>query len=105
MEGVRPRLSYDIDLAAAIVSVLRVEVVGDDAEFRNGVEIGNDRRAVVFALFHVRSVNHETVGRLTLSVDGLISSIQTAIYGPVVEAGSACIRGAVRGNSRLQRQQ
>src|SRR5579859_2784538 len=86
MEPVRPGFSDYVDLTAAVISVSRVEVVGDDAKFRNRVEVGNDGGAVVPALFHVRTVDHETVGRLALSVHGLVTGVQAPIHRTVADA-------------------
>jgi len=58
----------DADLAAAELSVLGVEVAGDDAELGDGVEIWNDGRAGVDVFFGVASVDDEGVGELALAV-------------------------------------
>ena len=53
MKSIASGLGDDIDLAAAEFSILRVEVAGDDAEFINRIQVGNDGRAGVDVLFHV----------------------------------------------------
>ena len=68
----------DVDLAAAEFAVLGVKVVRQNAEFGDGIEIGNDRCAVVHVFFDVASVHDETVGKFALTVDGNRAGIQIA---------------------------
>jgi len=64
--------------AAGIVPIFGVEVVGQNAKFRDGVEIRNDAGAAVHFFLGIRSVDEETVGVFTLPANGLISWIQAA---------------------------
>ena len=105
VEVVRARLGHDIDLTAAVVSVFRVEVIGDDAEFGNRIQIGNDRRTVRLAFLNVRTVHHESIGGLALTVDRLAAGIQSTVHWAIVDTGHAGVGGGVRRNARLQGQQ
>ncbi len=68
----------DIDLAAAELAVLGVEVIREDAELGDGIEIGNDCRAHVDVFFDVASIHDETVGEFPLAVDRDGAGIQIA---------------------------
>jgi hypothetical protein len=50
MKGVGARFCNGIDLPAAVVPVFGIEVVGDDAEFGDGVEIRDDGSTVPFTM-------------------------------------------------------
>jgi hypothetical protein len=68
MKAIGTRLRHDVDLAAAVIPILGVKLVGDNAKFRNRIEIGNDRGPVGLAFFHVRAVHHESIRGFALPV-------------------------------------
>ncbi len=105
MKLVRPRLGHDVDLSATIVPVLGVEVVGNDAKLRDGIEVGNNRGAVVLPLLDIRSVDHEAVGRLALPINRLVTGIQAAAWRTITNSRRSRVRGTVGGHSWLQSQQ
>src|SRR5579864_4624276 len=63
------RPGHDIHHAAAVVSIFRVEVTGEDAKFGDGIKVRRDGGAHVHALFNVAAVDHETVGHFAVSAD------------------------------------
>src|ERR1700720_5017911 len=75
---VRPALRHYSDDTAGIIAIFRVEVVRQNAKFRDGIEIRNDTGAAVHFFLGIRSIDEETVGIFTLPADGLISWIQAA---------------------------
>ena len=78
MQLVRSGFRDDVDDAAAIVAELGVEVIGEDAKFRDGVEIRDDGSPAVHQFLHVAAIHHEAVCILALTTDGLVPGIQTA---------------------------
>ena len=78
MQLVGAGLGDHIDDAAAVVAVLGVEVVGQDAELGDRIEIGHDGSAAVHQLLHVAAVDHEAVGVFALAADRLVAGVQTA---------------------------
>jgi hypothetical protein len=66
---IRPRFGYNIDLSAAELAVFGVEVVGENAEFVDGIEVGNNRRAHVDVFFNIASVDQKAVGEFALAVN------------------------------------
>src|SRR5260370_30273967 len=108
MDGLGPGFGHNIDWAAAVVAVLGIEVVGDDAKLRNGVQIRNNPSAVVLALFDVGAIHHEAVGRLALAVDRLVPGVQIAGNSAIRKAAKLFLNRFGEGtgnNSRLKRQQ
>ena len=75
-----PRLGDHVDLATAIVSILCVEVVGDDTKLGDGIEIGDHGGPVMHAFFGIGPIHHECVGSSTATVDGLLAIVQVARY-------------------------
>src|SRR5215470_9082758 len=71
-------LGGHIDLATAVIPILGVKIVCDNAEFRDGVQVRQDGCAIVLAFYHVGAVYHETVGTLPLSIDGLVPRVRAA---------------------------
>lgn len=61
------RLGCDLNLAAAEVAVLAIEVVGEHAQVFDGIEIGNDCSTVVEVLFHCAAIDRESVGCFSLA--------------------------------------
>ena len=105
MKVVGARLGDYVDLPAAVIAIFGIEVVGDNAKFRNRVEIGNDGSAVILPLFDICAVDHETIGRLALAIHGLVTGIQAAVDRAIANTRSASISRRIRGNTRLQRQE
>jgi hypothetical protein len=68
----------DVDLASGIFPILRVKVVGQDSEFGDGIEIGNDGGGHAAGLFGIGAIDQEAVGGLPLAVDGDGSRVQIA---------------------------
>src|ERR1700687_6077322 len=69
-------LRYNVNLAATVISIFRVEVVRLDAEFSNGVEVRNRAGAGKTRFLHTYSVKDESVGRFPLAIDGNRSGVQ-----------------------------
>src|SRR6266403_1829510 len=78
VKGVGAGLGGDVNLAAAIVAIFSVKIIGDDAKFRDRVQIGQYAGTIVPALLHVRAIHHESVGAFALSIDGLIAGVLIA---------------------------
>ena len=78
MKSIGSGFRDDVDLASGIFTKLRVEVRGEDSEFGDGIEIGNDRRGHASSLFGICAINHEAVGGLPLAIDGKRSGVQIA---------------------------
>ena len=91
MERVGAGLGDDVDLAAAELAVLGVEVTGENAELGDGIEVGNDGRAHVDVFFDVAAVDDEGVGKFALAVDGDCAGIQIAGGGK--RAGADILHG------------
>ena len=75
---VTPGFGDDVDLSAAVLAVFGVEIIGENAELRDGIEIRNDGGAHVDVFFDVAAVDHEAVGEFTLAVDGNVARVQIA---------------------------
>src|SRR5207302_4518317 len=69
--GAAPR--DNVDDTAAIVPVLGVEIIGQDAELGNRIETRYDRGAAVHQFLDVASIYHEAVGVFALTADGLVA--------------------------------
>ncbi len=77
--GICPGFGDDIGIsAAAELAVLGVKTVGEDAEFGDGVEIGDDSGAVVNVFFDVTAVDDEANGKFALAVDGDGAGVEVA---------------------------
>ena len=87
MKCVASGFADDSDDAAVVVAVLGIEVVGEDAEFFDRIEVGNDGGATVHVLLHVDSIDHEAVGGFALAVDGEVAGVSVA--GGIDTAGDA----------------
>ncbi len=96
VKAVSAGFGSDVDLTAAVVAIFRVKIIGDDAKFRDGIQIGQNAGTIVPAFLHVRAVYHESVGAFALSVYGLIAGILIAGWGAII-----CVRslGPVRGRN------
>src|SRR5689334_10529703 len=102
MERIGSRLGHYVYLAAAVVPVLGVKVIGYDAEFGDGIEIWNYGSPVVLALFHVRPVDHEPIGGLALAIHGLVSRIQTSVDRSIADARRLAVGCGIGRDTRLQ---
>ncbi len=71
VKAVGPGLGDDIDLAAAIVAIFCVEVIGNDAKLGDRVEVGNQCGAVVNAFLRISAVDHKPICAGSTAVDGL----------------------------------
>lgn len=69
---------YHIDLAAGIVAVFGVEVIGDDSEFGDGIEIRNGPGTRKTSLLHENSVQKETVRSFAHAIDGVSAGVLIA---------------------------
>ena len=67
-EIVVPGFCDHIDLPRRKLSILGIEVARDNAEFRDRVKVGNNRRACIYIFFCVAPVHAEVVRRLPLSI-------------------------------------
>jgi hypothetical protein len=76
VEPVGAGLGDYADLSAGKLSVLGIEVAGDDAELGDRIEVGNDGGAGVHVLLDVAAVDAEVVGEFPLAVDGDGAGIQ-----------------------------
>ena len=75
---VAARLGDDIDLAAAILAIFGIEIIGENSELGDGVQIGNDRSAHVDVFFDVAAIHHKAVGEFALAVNGNGAGIQVS---------------------------
>ena len=73
-------LGDDIDLAAAVVAIFGIEVIGNNAKFGDRVQIWNERGAIVNAFLRVSSIDHEPICTRSTAVDGLSSVGKVARY-------------------------
>ena len=108
MKRISPGFRNDIDLAAAEFAIFGVEITGENAEFGDGVEVGNDGRAHVDVFFYVTSVHDEGICEFPLAIDGNSSGIQIA--GGSECAGTHVLNrlgcdGSDRSDSGLKREQ
>src|ERR1700716_3427061 len=112
MQRVGARFGNHIDLAAAVVAVFGVVVVGENAELGQRVKIGNSCGATVAELLNDKAIEKKAVFRLTLPVDRQRSGVETAgdernrkSRGIESSRVSACHARGLRNHSRLQSQQ
>src|SRR5271154_584940 len=94
-----------VNLASAEFSVFGVEITGENPELSDGIQVRNDRRAVVDVFFHIASVHDEGVCELPLAVNGNGAGIQIA--GGTERAGTYVLNrlgrdGSNRSHSRLK---
>src|ERR1700733_4791140 len=107
MKRIASGFGDDADLATAVLAIFSVEVAGDDAEFRNRIQVGYDGRAGIHVFFHVAAVHAEVVGRLALAVDGLVARVERAGRvgnSPAYVLDRAAGDGGLGSDARLQRQ-
>ena len=88
MKAVGPGLGDHVNLSTAVVTVFRIEVVGDDAEFGDGIQVGNQRGAVVNAFLRIAAIHHETIGARSAAVDGLRSVREITRHSRFRQAGA-----------------
>src|SRR5580700_9876485 len=104
VKSVGARLSNGIDDRAAEFPIFRVEAVGDQAEFLNGVQVGYQTCPEVTPLADVSTVYQESVRRFSLAVHGDVAGAQNARYRTGISVGGTERAGAPRRNARLQAQ-
>src|SRR3974377_100575 len=63
------RTRDDGDHASIVVTIFRIEVVGEDAKFLDGIKVRNNGSSSIHVFLHVDSINHKTVGRLPLPIN------------------------------------
>ncbi len=68
-EHVAARLRDDVDDAAVVVPVFRIEVVRQQPELLDRIEVRDDAGAAVHPLLHVGAVDVEAVGGFALAAD------------------------------------
>ena len=69
VNAVRPAFGYHGHDAASIVTIFRIETVGQHAEFVNGIQIRDDTGSAVHLLFDVGPVDEKTVGVFALAAN------------------------------------
>ncbi len=78
MEGIGPGLGYHFDLASAELAVLGIKATGENSEFGDRIQVGNDGRAHVDVFLDVASVQHKAIGEFALAVDRDGAGVQIA---------------------------
>ena len=58
--------SYD---SAILVSILGIEVVGENTELFNRIQVWNNRGTAVHVFLNIHPIHHESIGRLALPID------------------------------------
>src|ERR1700722_2214085 len=76
MESVGAGFRNGIDYRAAELTVLGVEAIGDEAEFFDGVEVGNQARTEVAAFADVAAVDEEGIRGFTLAVHRDVAGVR-----------------------------
>ncbi len=78
LEGFGDDFWYHItaDHAAAVVSVLGVEVVGQDPKFGDGIQVGDNQCAAIHQILYIAPVDDEPVSVFTLATNGLVPDIE-----------------------------
>src|SRR5580692_1628218 len=112
METIGSGLGNYVDLAATVIAIFGIEVVGQDTEFRDGIEVRDYRSAAEARLLNRGSIQHESVIGFPHAVYRKPSRIQVARhqrhhYSGRVEGTGQSTRhsGRTRHNARLQSQQ
>src|SRR5579864_8558814 len=67
-----------VDKAAAVVSVLGVEIIGQDAKLMQRIQVGNRSSARKPQLLHQYPIQNEAILRLPHAIDGVSPGIQAA---------------------------
>ena len=80
MNMVGAGLGNDINLPAAVVSVLCVIVIGQNAELGDRIQIGDRSGSPIAVLSNDSAVQQEAIVGFPLAVDRECSSIQIARY-------------------------
>src|SRR5579872_518952 len=75
MKGISTGLGDGVHYTTRVVAVLRVEVVGQNAEFFKRIDVRDDQRAAVLQLLHVCPVYQESVCVFPLTGDRLVAGI------------------------------
>src|ERR1700730_3826386 len=77
-------LSDSVHDCAAELAIFGIEAIGNQPEFRNRVEVGNETRAQVAAFADIASVHQKGVCRFALAVDGDIAGAQVSGTGAIL---------------------
>src|SRR5580704_10568566 len=104
VKSIGARLGNGIDDRAAEFPIFRVEAVGDQAEFLNGVQVGNQTCPQVTSLTDVSAVYQEGVRRFSLAVHGDVAGAQNARYRTGISVGGTKRAGAAGRHTGLQAQ-
>ena len=106
---VAARLGHDVDDAAVVVAVFRIEVVRQQPELFDGIEIRHDAGAAVHPLLDVAAVDVEAVRGLALTADRHDAGIEPARRrdraGDAGHDDAVGLNGRRRDDARLNRQQ
>ena len=78
MEFVVSRFGNDVDNPTGVIAILRIRAVGEDAKFRDGIEIGNDGGTHARNFLSSPSVHHEPVGPFSHSAHREVSGVQVS---------------------------
>jgi hypothetical protein len=78
VQRIAARLGHNIDDAAVVVAVFRIEVVRQESELLDRIEVGHDTGAAVHALLDVAAVDVEAVRGLTLAAHGDDPGVQAS---------------------------
>ena len=76
MKHVAAGFRDDVDDPAVVVAVLRIEVVGQQAELLDRIEVGHDRRAAVHVLLDIAAVDQEAVRAFALAADRHVAGVE-----------------------------
>ena len=76
MQSICARLGHDIHDAAAVISVFRIEIVGQHTKLGDRIQIGDDRSAAVHQFLDIPAIHDESVGVFTLAADRLVAGVQ-----------------------------
>jgi len=67
---IRSGFGHYVDLAATVIAILRVEVVGNNAKLGNRINIRNQGGAILQLFFRVGAVDHKAVRVGASAIDG-----------------------------------
>ena len=93
METVGSGLGDGVHDATAELAIFRVEAVGDEAEFLDGIDVGNKAGAVVAAFAYIAAIDEEGVGGFAAAVDADVTGGKDAGDGAVLLDGAGGGRG------------
>ena len=78
VELIAAGLGENQDLAAAVVAIFGVKATGEDTEFFDRIEIGNDRSTHVDIFFDVAAVDAEAIRGFPLATDRSVAGVEVA---------------------------